>query len=287
VLFKDDPFSVTLPHIAGEWKGRGKDMAEAKMQSAYDGAAIVYARNQALSYVGVPDPPGHAEVATFTTDGTTINFFAHYADTSEDGMLEYHQYPVTSTNLTNSYEDFKKGRKQLRNLQDIAKYSSYAVRDRLKGHWKAHRPSMPSIHRASNGLSNVPEEPELEDHAGQEAMPAVHQTGHPEEKDYGAGKQEQYAGLLHQLMPNPEALANTGLWPPGLLDAGADPGHDIVHNPVYVASPPGFLRQAHQRKPNQRGKTASAKGRLPPTANPKHGTEKKRRLSRKAGANVK
>jgi hypothetical protein len=87
VLFKDDPFSVTLPHIAGEWKGRGKDMAEAKMQSAYDGAALVYARNQALSYVGEPDPPGHAQVATFTTDGTTINFFAHYAEASEEGML--------------------------------------------------------------------------------------------------------------------------------------------------------------------------------------------------------
>jgi hypothetical protein len=134
VLSKDDPFSVTLPHIAGEWKGRGKDMAEAKMQSAYDGAALVYARNQALSYVGEPDPPGHAEVATFTTNGTTINFFAHYAEASEEGMLEYHQYPTTSANLTNSYEDFKKGRKQLRNLQDDAKDSSYALRDQLKSH---------------------------------------------------------------------------------------------------------------------------------------------------------
>jgi hypothetical protein len=109
-------------------------MEKAKMQSAYDGAALVYARNQALSYVGEPDPPGHAEVATFTTNGTTINFFAHYAEASEEGMLEYHQYPTTSANLTNSYEDFKKGRKQLRNLQDDAKDSSYALRDQLKSH---------------------------------------------------------------------------------------------------------------------------------------------------------
>jgi hypothetical protein len=122
-------------------------MEEAKMQSAYDGAALAYARNQALSYVGEPDPPGHAEVATFTTDGTTVKVFAHYADTSEDGMLEYHQYPITSTNLTNPYEDFKKGRKQLRNLQDDAKDSSYALRDQLKGHWKAHQ--RPSTHLAS------------------------------------------------------------------------------------------------------------------------------------------
>lgn len=53
VLYKDDPFSLALPHLAGEWKGRGKDMDEARLQSAYDGAALVYARNQALSYVGM------------------------------------------------------------------------------------------------------------------------------------------------------------------------------------------------------------------------------------------
>ncbi|KAL2133389.1 hypothetical protein VTI74DRAFT_2432 [Chaetomium olivicolor] len=34
----DDPDSMTLPHLAGEWKGRGKDMEEARTQSAYDGA---------------------------------------------------------------------------------------------------------------------------------------------------------------------------------------------------------------------------------------------------------
>ncbi len=26
VLYEDDPASVTLPHIAGEWKGRGKNI---------------------------------------------------------------------------------------------------------------------------------------------------------------------------------------------------------------------------------------------------------------------
>ena len=44
VLYKDNPHSVTLSHVAGEWKGPGKDMAEARLQSAYDGAALVYAR---------------------------------------------------------------------------------------------------------------------------------------------------------------------------------------------------------------------------------------------------
>lgn len=111
VIVKDDPFSVTLPHLAGDWKGRGKDMEEARMQSAYDGAALVYARNQALSFVGKPDPAGYSEVKTFTTDGTNINFFTHYSTQSEDCTLKYHQYPVTSTNLKNSFEEYKLGRK--------------------------------------------------------------------------------------------------------------------------------------------------------------------------------
>lgn len=135
VLFKDDLYSIAIPHLAGEWKGRGKDMEEAGLQAAYDGAALVYARNQALSSVGKPDPAGNAEVTTFTTDGTHINFFAHYA-TSSDGTVKYHQYPVTSTNLKNSYEEYKRGRRQLRNVQDHAKKQSHAVRDQVKEHWK-------------------------------------------------------------------------------------------------------------------------------------------------------
>lgn len=73
-----------------EWKGRGIDMEEARLQSAYDEAALVYTRNQALSSVGKPDPAGHAGVMTFTTDGTNINFFAYYAAPSENGTLKYH-----------------------------------------------------------------------------------------------------------------------------------------------------------------------------------------------------
>jgi hypothetical protein len=39
VLYKDNPHAVTLPHIAGEWKGPDGSMAEATLQSSYDGAA--------------------------------------------------------------------------------------------------------------------------------------------------------------------------------------------------------------------------------------------------------
>ncbi|KAK0742203.1 hypothetical protein B0T21DRAFT_125650 [Apiosordaria backusii] len=145
VLFKDNPYSLTLPHLAGEWKGRGKDMAEARLQSAYDGAALVYARNQALSYLGKPDPQGHAEVTTFTTDGTTLNLFAHYATPSEDGTLEYHQYPITSANLLKSHQEHKEGRRGLRNEQDYARKQSYAMRDQLKEHWKQRRGALQPI----------------------------------------------------------------------------------------------------------------------------------------------
>ncbi len=93
VLYKDNSRSLTPPHLAGEWKGPGKDMEKAALQAGYDGAALVYARNEALSYLGKSDPPGHAEVTTFTTDGTNINFYAHYAAPSKkDGTPGYHQY---------------------------------------------------------------------------------------------------------------------------------------------------------------------------------------------------
>lgn len=136
VLYKDDPGSITLPHIAGEWKGPTGDMRLAKVQSRYDGAALVYARRQALSYMRRSDPPGHAEITTFTTNGEQINFFAHYAAEAEDGTLEYHQFPIKSTSLVNSYGHHEEGRRALRNAQDYAREQSYALMDQLKEHWK-------------------------------------------------------------------------------------------------------------------------------------------------------
>lgn len=88
VLYKDDRRSVTLPHVAGEWKGPDGNMKEAELQSSYDGAALVYARNQALSYLGISDPLGHAEITTFTTDGTYFNLYSHHVAQTEDETLE-------------------------------------------------------------------------------------------------------------------------------------------------------------------------------------------------------
>ncbi len=117
------PNAITLPHLAGEWKGPGKDMNLARHQAAYDGASMVYARNEACSsFLGSPDPVDHAYVQTFTTDGTTLNTFTHFSTKSQgQGQVKYHQYPTSNSFLISSYEDFKKSRRRLRNLQDDAK----------------------------------------------------------------------------------------------------------------------------------------------------------------------
>jgi hypothetical protein len=146
-LYQDDPHSLTLPHVAGEWKGPAGDMREARMQSAYDGAALVHTRTQALAYMGKEDPPGHAEITTFTTDGTNLNLYAHYAAPSAEDRdtLEYHQYPVSSTNIASTYQGYKDGRKSLRNAQDHAKTQSEQLRDQLKQHWKQNRNQLPPV----------------------------------------------------------------------------------------------------------------------------------------------
>ncbi|KIH92779.1 hypothetical protein SPBR_02779 [Sporothrix brasiliensis 5110] len=139
VLYKDDPHSLTLPHVAGEWKGPGKDMEEARMQAAYDGAALVYARNQALAYQGKSDPAGHAHITTFTTNGTQLSLYAHFATPAQDGILEYHQFPIKSTSLATSHGEHKDGYKHLRNAQDHARDQSCALKDELQDHWKQQR----------------------------------------------------------------------------------------------------------------------------------------------------
>ncbi|KIV97509.1 hypothetical protein PV10_01256 [Exophiala mesophila] len=145
--FAHDPRSLALPHFAGEWKGPDGSIDEARMQSAYDGAALVHARTKALAHMGKEDPPGHAEITTFTIDGTNLNLYAHYAAPSaEDGdTLHYHQYPVSSKNLTSTYQGYKDGRKSLRNAQDNAKTQSEQLRDQLKQHWKQHRNQLPPV----------------------------------------------------------------------------------------------------------------------------------------------
>ncbi|KAI1124924.1 hypothetical protein F5Y10DRAFT_20074 [Nemania abortiva] len=133
-LYHDKPCTIALPHIAGEWKACEKGTEKASTQCAYDGAALVYARTQALNYLGEKDPPGEARVLTFATDGITIHIFAHYAVHDANGTLQYHQVRVGTRILITSYDDFKAGRQMLRNAQEFAKEQSEILRDKLVKH---------------------------------------------------------------------------------------------------------------------------------------------------------
>lgn len=181
VLYRDNPHSITLPHIAGEWKGPDGSMREAELQSRFDGAALINARTQALSYMGKSDPPSHAEVTTFTTDGKNISFFAHYAIEAEDSTLEYHQYPIKSTSLVNSHGGHKEGRKELRNAQGYAREQSYALKNQLQEHYKQQRGG---LHPVATGVPTlpVPGEPlgayEVVEHQpAHEPTPSKHRSG--------------------------------------------------------------------------------------------------------------
>jgi len=134
VLYRDDHRSVTLAHFGGEWKGPGGDMKAAERQSSYDGAAFVYARNQALEYMGKSDLPGHAKVSTFAMDGNYLNIYSHFAIRTGDKTL-YHQQLDESYNMK-KYQEFRDGRKHLRNIQDDARDESYALRDQLIKYWE-------------------------------------------------------------------------------------------------------------------------------------------------------
>ncbi|KAI8963967.1 hypothetical protein F5Y11DRAFT_317988 [Daldinia sp. FL1419] len=136
VVVKNDDDSIALPHLAGEWQGPKQDAGKAEVKSAYDGAALVYGRNQALAYIDSPDSPGHAAVTSFAMSGNSVNFYTHHCVPLEhESGHEYHQYLLGSSNLTGSYEEFKEGRRRLRNLQEDARDESYALRDQIRKWW--------------------------------------------------------------------------------------------------------------------------------------------------------
>jgi hypothetical protein len=137
--------ALALPHMAAEWKAAGKDMVEACLQAAYDGACLVYGRNIALASIGKPDPPKHAGILTFITDGTAVHTYAHYAEETLDGTL-YHQYPVTSSFLQSDLDDHKKGRRQIRNLQGTAKKHAYALKTAILNYHEDLRNNNSTLH---------------------------------------------------------------------------------------------------------------------------------------------
>lgn len=91
-LVKNDPEFVALPHFVAEFKDFGKNVRQGEVQAGYDGAAMLYARNNALASIGQPDPPGRASPITVATDGRTWRTYVHYAEENKDTkQTEYFQ----------------------------------------------------------------------------------------------------------------------------------------------------------------------------------------------------
>lgn len=228
VLCKDDPYSLTLPHLAGECKRCGKDMKRAELQSGYDGAALVYARNQALSFVGTSDPPGHSEVTTFTTDGTNLNLYAHYAAPDEDGTLESHQYQFATENVKDSHQGHKDGRRGLRNQQDHAKKQAYALRDQLKAHWKQRSGPYPAGEDGAETVEPCQPTPDA-------SLPAENDDG-PGSGDFGwKASSMSNAQLLNPEAAEPHQYKDSGL--NELVDRGEYGAGEYSHDPADAVEP--------------------------------------------------
>lgn len=91
-LVEDDPNYIALPHFVVEFKHTGKNMDLAEIQAGYDGAAMVYSHNQAVAYLGQPDPPRTASVASVISNGLDWKVYAHYAHKNEkSGNMEWYQ----------------------------------------------------------------------------------------------------------------------------------------------------------------------------------------------------
>lgn len=90
-----------------------------------------YGRNAARESIGRADPPNTAHIGSFISDGTHITTFAHYATKDASGKTVYHQWPVTNTDIQLSHQNFKIGRRQVRNLQDWTRDNSYLLKEEL------------------------------------------------------------------------------------------------------------------------------------------------------------
>jgi hypothetical protein len=104
-------------------------------QSCYDGAALVWARHNALDLIGQPDlDDGQARprVFTFNFYGSNLEAYACLRVKTDDGRVEYHQHLLKGVYMTGEYDNFKYGWTLLRNLQDLAQTESAGLRDLLQ-----------------------------------------------------------------------------------------------------------------------------------------------------------
>lgn len=130
-LVKESSTSLALPHVVVEFKKTDEDLHLAERKSGYEGAAMVYARNKALNYIGQEDEHGEASVVSASTNGLYYNIYGHYAYVEEKtGKTNYYQCRLKSGTL-DDIDDFKEAYKRLRNMQDWAREQSTDVRDRM------------------------------------------------------------------------------------------------------------------------------------------------------------
>ncbi|KAM3070172.1 hypothetical protein ACMFMG_003789 [Clarireedia jacksonii] len=127
----------TLPHLAGEVEEPETDVLLATAKAAYDGACMVYGRCKAREFLEDADPVGHAFVSTFVINGGILNIFANYSLETPAGT-KYHQCLISSSSLMESYEDFKKAVRRLRNMQDDAKEVAEKLKGELCEKWILH-----------------------------------------------------------------------------------------------------------------------------------------------------
>lgn len=131
-LVSDDPKYVALPHMAVEYRVREKSLHEAQTKAGYNGAAMVYGRNEALKFIGKSDPPRQPVILTATATGQKWNVYGHYSHLNDgSGREEYYQCRMAGGSMEN-LEEYKHGRKVLRNMQDFAREQSSALRDSIR-----------------------------------------------------------------------------------------------------------------------------------------------------------
>lgn len=130
-LVGDEHRYVALPHLAVEYQACETSMHKAKVKAGYYGAAMVYGRNEALRFIGKPDPPRQPVVLTATIVGEEWAVYGHFARIDDaSGREEYCQCHMDGGRME-SLEEYERGRKVLRNMQDFAREQSSALRDSM------------------------------------------------------------------------------------------------------------------------------------------------------------
>lgn len=130
-LVKDFPRFPALPHLAMELKATGANMHLAECQAAYDGAAMVYARNKALNFLGEKVEHGNATVLSAATDGAAYDIFGHYTLNDEKTETTRFYQRCLAQGSLEGFDDFKTGFRRLRNMQDWARDKSLDIRERM------------------------------------------------------------------------------------------------------------------------------------------------------------